>query len=94
MQVEERSHRFTDQILNACILTIGLYIATLPVAPFTSKGMERSMEAAKQLQSMSPSVPRRLGQSTHPTTYQSASNRTCIQTILHTLNTLIFHQNG
>jgi hypothetical protein len=46
------------------------------------------------LQSMSPSVPRRLGQSTHPTTYQSASNRTCIQTILHTLNTLIFHQNG
>jgi hypothetical protein len=90
----QRSHRFIDQLLNACVLTIGLYIATVPVASSTSKETQRSIDSAKQLQSMSPPMQKQSGQLAQPSTYQVAANRTCIQEFLHVLNTFIFHQTS
>jgi hypothetical protein len=90
MRPEEQSQRFVDQVLNACILTIGLYIATVPVV---SQETERSIDA-KPLQSTTSSGQKLADRSVPPTTYQGAYNRTCIQVIVQALNALIFRQNS
>jgi hypothetical protein len=94
MQAEERSHHLVEQILNACVLTIGLYIATIPVAPSTPDRTTRSPDAVKQLGKMAQPAQKPAEQSNHRATHQATFNRTSVQAILQTLNTVLFNKSS
>jgi hypothetical protein len=94
MQAAQRPHRFIDPLVNACVLTLGLYIATVPVAPSSSKGMEPAIDAASPLQS-TPSPVQKRSESLSPTpTHPATSNRGCMQEIWYTLSHFVFRQSG